>query len=126
MYSSIDFKRMSDSWSSKFEDLKYTYCVFLAQEELYLKIHNMEPGGSMFNMYSDDIKYIYNVMPIECLENRKLRVPNNWLQKNYLSSYIFNTTKYEILLFINDIKMYMIYTKKKMINLIFIIMNILI
>ena len=57
----------------------------------------------MFNMYSDDIKYIYNVMPIECLENRKLRVPNNWLQKNYLSSYIFNTTKYEILLFINDI-----------------------
>ena len=99
----IDFKRMSDSWSSKFEDLKYTYCVFFSAEELYLKIHNMEPGGSMFNMYSDDIKYLYKVMPIECLENRKLRVPKNWLQKNYLSSYIFNTTKYEILLFINDI-----------------------
>ena len=28
----IDFKRMSDSWSSKFEDLKYTYCVFSAEE----------------------------------------------------------------------------------------------
>lgn len=99
----IDPYRMSKSITSKFEDLKYTYCVFFSAEELYLKIHNMEPGGSMFKMYSDDINYIDKVMPIECLKNRKLCVPDNWLTKNYLSSYIFNTTKYEILLFINDI-----------------------
>ena len=99
----IDPYRMSKSIRAKFEDLKYTYCVFFSAEELYLKIHNMEPGGSMFNMYSDDINYIYEVMPIKCLENRKLCVPDNWLKKNYLSSYIFNTTKYEILLFIDDI-----------------------